>query len=203
VWATVWNGSAWSNASLGGEPAASGTSPTVVRDPGSGDQWVYYVGGDGKVWATVWNGARWSNASLGGEPAASGTSPTVVRPAPSVESTPIPTPLPRPTARHALHVKVVLTWTWSYRVTRLYKTWIGSFPGHMRLTLRCLGRGCPRVAMASAVGARRVRRMLRDWEGRRFRAGDRLLVTLTAPGYLPERAAVLIRFGQKPHVRLV
>jgi hypothetical protein len=124
-------------------------------------------------------------------------------PPPAVERTPVPTPLPLPPAPHALHVKVVLSWTWRYGVTRLDKVRIATFPGDTRLTLRCLGRGCPRVAIASAVGTRGVRRLVRAWEGMRFRAGDRLLVTLTAPGYLPERAELLMRFANLPRVRLL
>jgi hypothetical protein len=119
-----------------------------------------------------------------------------------VEKVPIPTPLPRPTAPHALKVKVVLKWTWNYGVTRLDKVKIGRFPRDTRLTLRCLGRGCPHHH-ATAMGHRRVWRLLRAWRGHRFRAGDRLIVTLSAPGYLPERAAVIMRFGDLPRTRLL
>ena len=205
VWAWVWNGSSWSNSSLGGEPAAAATSPTAVRDAATGDQWLYYVGADGKVWAWVWDG-HWSNSSLGGEPAAAATSPTVTQPPPPpppVETTPVPTPVPRPASPHTLRVKVVFSWTWRYRITRLDKLRIGTFPRHMRFRLRCLGRGCPRVAIASAAGGQQIRRMMRAWEGTRFRAGDRLRVTLTAPGYLPERAAFLMRSGKEPRVKLL
>ena len=192
-------GSAFAQSPVGGG------GPTVVRDASTGDQWLYYVGADREVWAWVWDG-HWSNSSLGGEPAAAATSPTVTQPPPPpppVETTPVPTPVPRPASPHTLRVKVVFSWTWRYRITRLDKLRIGTFPRHMRFRLRCLGRGCPRVAIASAAGGQQIRRMMRAWEGTRFRAGDRLRVTLTAPGYLPERAAFLMRSGKEPRVKLL
>ena len=100
-----------------------------------------------------------------------------------------------------MQVKVVLTWTWRHQVTRLEKVRIGRYPHDMRLTFRCTGRGCPRVALASAAGPRRVRRLLHAWEGRRFRAGARLFVTLKAPHYLSEKAVLIMRVANEPRVR--
>jgi hypothetical protein len=39
--------------------------------------------------------------------------------------------------------------------------------------------------------------------GRRYRAGDRLFITFSAPGRRPERAEVIIRNGKLPRVRLL
>jgi hypothetical protein len=123
---------------------------------------------------------------------------------PAVNTTrPVTTPLPLPKARRVLKVKMRLRWTWRYGVTWLDAIRMGSHPGGTRLTLQCLGRGCPRLASESAVGRGPLRRLLRAWRGQRFRAGDRLIVTLRAPGFLPERAAVLIRFGKLPLARLL
>jgi hypothetical protein len=36
-----------------------------------------------------------------------------------------------------------------------------------------------------------------------YRAGDRLLLELTAPSYAPERARIVIRDGRAPAVRLL
>jgi hypothetical protein len=127
----------------------------------------------------------------------------VYGPPPPVDPIPIPTPLPRPTARHALKVKLVLKWTWDYGLTWLDGVKIGRLPRDTRLTLRCLGRGCPHRKKASAVGRRRMRRLLRAWKGRRFRAGDHLIIELSAPGYLPQRAAAIIRFADLPRIRLL
>lgn len=128
---------------------------------------------------------------------------TVYGPAPPVVTTPVPTQLPRPTARHALKVKMYLSWTWRYAITRLDKVRIGSFPNRTRLTIRCFGRGCPRHSIQTATGIRQVRRLLRGLKGRRYHAGDVLRITLTAPGYGAERVKVVIRYGNLPLARLV
>jgi hypothetical protein len=127
----------------------------------------------------------------------------VYGPPPPVDPVPIPTPIPRPRARHALKVKLVLKWTWNYGLTWLDGAKIGRFPRDTRLTLRCLGRGCSHRKRATAVGRRRIRRLLRAWRGRRFRAGDHLIVVLSAPGYLPQRAAAIIRYADLPRIKLL
>jgi hypothetical protein len=119
-----------------------------------------------------------------------------------VSTTPVSTPLPRPTIRNTLAVRLVLRWTWSYGTTWLHRARIGSLPDRTRLLIRCRGRGCPRRRTDAAVGARRVRRLLRALAGDRYRSGDVLDITLSATGYLPERAEVIIRRARKPLVRL-
>jgi hypothetical protein len=42
----------------------------------------------------------------------------------------------------------------------------------------------------SATGTRDVHRLLRSLVGRRYRAGDRVMITLTTPGYLAERVEI-------------
>ena len=125
----------------------------------------------------------------------------VTGPATPVVSTPVSTVLPRSKARHALKVKLYLSWSWRYGMTRLEKVKIGRFPGRTHLTIRCRGRGCPRRHPPTAIGARHVRRLLRAWRGQRYRAGDVLRITLTAPRYTPEAAAVRIRYGRLPAIR--
>jgi hypothetical protein len=127
----------------------------------------------------------------------------VFGPPPPVETSPVPTPLPRPKARHGLKVKMLLSWTWRYGVTWLGKVKIGRLPKHSRLTIRCAGRGCPRRQRMSATGVRRIRRLLRRLRGRRYRAGDVLRISLTAPGYRPERAKVVIRYAELPLAKLL
>lgn len=125
-------------------------------------------------------------------------------PAPPPESTaPVSTPIPRPAVRHALRVRLVLSWTWRGAITWLHRATIGTFPGRTRITIRCHGRGCGRHAAVSARGHRSVHRLLRALGGRRYRPGDVLFITLTAPGYLSERAAITIRSGREPRVRSV
>jgi hypothetical protein len=82
-WYLLDDGTGWHNVELGGgEAAAKGTSPTVVRDPTTWDQWVYYQGKNGEIycWYLLADGTGWHNISLGsGEAVAKNTSPTVVR----------------------------------------------------------------------------------------------------------------------------
>jgi hypothetical protein len=44
---------------------------------------------------------------------------------------------------------------------------------------------------------------LRSLDGRRYRAGDLLFITISAPGLVPERAEVRIRDGAIPRARLL
>lgn len=122
---------------------------------------------------------------------------------PPVSTAPVSTPIPRPLARHALRVKLVLSWTWRGAITWLHRATIGTFPGRTRVTIHCKGHGCGRHPTVTARGHRLVHRLLRALGGRRFRTGDVLSFSLTAPGYRPERAEIKIRSGRKPLVRAV
>jgi hypothetical protein len=119
---------------------------------------------------------------------------TVTAPSTPVMLTPVKTRLP-------LRIRVYLTWTWRYRVTRLDKAAIGHFPAHTRLTIRCLGRGCPKHRTVTATGSRRLHRLLRRLRGHLYREGQVLRVTLTAPGWRAERAEVVFRYGRSPRLR--
>jgi hypothetical protein len=135
------------------------------------------------------------------------TTPTVSAP---VTSTPTPTVImpvitavPQPAApSRTLRIWLTLSWTWDRAITRLGTVKVGRFPVHTRLLLRCVGHGCPRPVTAAATGGRSVHRLLRRLQGERYRAGDRLLISLQAFGWRPEQAAVEIRAGRKPTVTL-
>jgi hypothetical protein len=102
-----------------------------------------------------------------------------------------------------LRIKVAISWTWDRATTRLRKATVGSFPGRTQLLLQCRGRGCPRHPKAAATGPRGLHRLLRELEGRRYRAGDRLLISLNAPGYRAERAEIDFRWGRLPAIKLL
>jgi hypothetical protein len=136
--------------------------------------------------------------------------PTTTTPPPTTPTTPAPvvttptsTPLPAPSVPRALAVKLTISWTWNHATTRWHAAKIGRFPGRAQIFVQCRGRGCPGKRDLSADGARNVRRLLRRLRGRRYHAGDRVLIVLKAPGYQPERALVKIRNGRLPEITLL
>ncbi|HEX3976807.1 MAG TPA: hypothetical protein VHW96_11115 [Solirubrobacteraceae bacterium] len=64
------------------------------------------------------------------------------------------------------------------------------------MTVRCSGRGCP--FRTRSATARHVGPLARRLVGTACRPGDRLLVTVSAPGRISERARVTIRDNRKP-----
>jgi hypothetical protein len=161
--------------------------------------------GSKAVWDTATNGKA-SGGSLGPKPPAALTSCPAPAPPPPPEpvvTTPVSTPVPVPVAPHALAVRLRISWTWNHATTRLHTAKIGSFPGRAQIFVQCRGKGCPGKRNISAHGARNVRRLLKRLRGKRYRAGDRVLIVLKAPGYLPERAMVLIRNGSLPEITLL
>ncbi len=50
----------------GGELAAAGSSPVVVRDSTGGDQWMYYQGANAETYQWLDNGVSWQNNLMGG-----------------------------------------------------------------------------------------------------------------------------------------
>jgi hypothetical protein len=110
----------------------------------------------------------------------------------------VTTPLPVSPAARALHVKVLLSWTWNRAVIHLRTVKVGTMPGDTKVSLGCQGAECPRHSRVSASGARAVRRTLLRLAGRRYRPGDVLTVGLTAAGYRREHARIFFRNDRKP-----
>jgi hypothetical protein len=104
---------------------------------------------------------------------------------------------PVPGNRHAVHARFNLSWRWDGGHTRLLKLDVLGLPRLARVALRCEGRGCPRLRVRSA-GERRIAVLLSELRDRTFRAGDRLLITVTAPRHAAERIEIKIRDGRKP-----
>jgi hypothetical protein len=134
---------------------------------------------------------------------------------PGLLSAPAPTVVPAPPAgtgsvaltptrskqRRKLAVKIVMKWHWNHGHTRLLWVKIGRAPRRAALSISCRGRGCPphRLHASSAT----LRRRHRTLTGKTYRAGDRLVISLTAPSWKPERARITIRNGRQPSLQLL
>jgi hypothetical protein len=174
-------------------------SPTVEMDDVDVEMSLAANGGF-EYGSGPWSSYPNTQSSFGVYPA---TTVTIAPPPPPVVTTPQPTTLPLPRSRRALRVRVALSWTWRYGITRLNTVRFGRHPGRLTVTILCRGHGCPRPLRLTASKSAELRRLLRRLHGRRYRAGDRLFITLTAPGYRPERAELTIRYGRLPLARLL
>jgi hypothetical protein len=125
-------------------------------------------------------------------------------PPPSAGSSPPSDPVvlvPQHTKVRRLHVRMSMSWTWDREITRLHRIKISRVPRQATITVRCGGRGCPRRRFEAS--ARHLKRLIRYLDGRRYRAGDRLLISISRRGRRAERVSVRIRYGALPKVRLL
>jgi hypothetical protein len=140
-------------------------------------------------------------------PAPPATTPTPTTPAPAASgTTTLTTPAPPPPTPHAhrhriLRVNIKLAWRWSGLRTRLVWVKLGPLPARAVLKISCHGPGCPRRPV-SALTDRSGSRLLSHQEPV-YRAGDRLLIRVSAPSYVAERGEVWIRRGRIPVARLL
>ena len=109
--------------------------------------------------------------------------------------------LPSPRERGVVHVKVVIRWSWNGPSSQARAVSFGKLPPGGRLLFTCHGYGCPWQSTDSSVG--RASDLIDELERDPYRAGDRIGITITAPGLLPERAEIQIRDGAIPVVRLL
>jgi hypothetical protein len=128
--------------------------------------------------------------------------PPPVVASPPVQSMPIVVSVQPPHGRRHVKVRITINWTWNHAHTRLDRITFAGLPRAATITVRCQGRGCPQPRAVS-TRARHRKTVLRSLDGRRYRAGDRLLITISAPGLVPERAEVRIRDGAIPRARLL
>lgn len=205
-----WTPSAgWDHISVIAPGGSLGSAPATNYDPDNRSQNEYFAGTDGSLREISWTpSAHWDAVSiitpsgtLGSQPSPPGGSAPS---SPAGQGTVALTPAPAPARRHhrrRLAVRIVISWRWNGRHTRLVRVRLGRLPRRAVLSISCRGRGCP----AHKVYATRhtlVRRH-RSLPGRMYRAGDRLLLTLTAPSYAAERARIVIRNGRVPAVKLL
>lgn len=128
--------------------------------------------------------------------------PAPVVMSPPVQPEPIVVTVPKPHGRRHVKVRITLGWTWNRAQTRLNWIKFGRLPKAAMISVGCRGLGCPRPRAMSAR-ARQLRGLVRSLAGRRYRAGDRLLIRISVPGEVPERAEVWIRYGEIPRARLM
>lgn len=207
-----WTPSAgWSSVSTVASAGSLGSAPAANFDPEYHSQNVYYAGGDGVLRELSWTPASgWSQPSVltpgGGVIAPAPTPPAPTPPAstsPASVSGPTGTgsvTLTPPHRKHRLAVKIVMKWHWNRRHTRLLWIKIGRTPGRAVFTITCRGRGCPAHRLRATAAT--LRRHHRTMRGQLYRAGDLLLVSLTAPSWKAERARITVRDGRKPAVHL-
>jgi hypothetical protein len=100
-----------------------------------------------------------------------------------------------------LRVKMTMNWTWNRGTTRLHKLTVSRFPRRGLLIVGCRGKGCPRHA--TKTDWRHLGKTIRSLDGRRYRAGNHLLITVWEKGYRSELVGVQIRWGALPQVKLV
>jgi hypothetical protein len=93
-----------------------------------------------------------------------------------------------------------LRWHWDGPRARLIAERISGLPRGSRLSVRCSGAGCPRVSVSGKASPQKV---LRAFGGRTFRAGDRVLFTVSRPGHSTIRVRVMIRSGRRPLLRVL
>ena len=115
-------------------------------------------------------------------------------------TTRLPAPTPRGKPRR-LRVKMTLAWDWNRRRTQLRRLKVGHHPRDLTIRIVCRGNGCPQPALSAST--HKLGRLLLTLDGHVYRAGDRLVITLSARGFAPERARVVIRDGRIPKLRLV
>jgi hypothetical protein len=107
-----------------------------------------------------------------------------------------PRPARDPRARFAI------SWRWARTVTELRMISASAVPPGARVAVSCTGKRCPSLPTATASG-RSLGSLLRRLRGTRFRPGDALLITVTAPHRRVERIRLSIRRDARPRVRLL
>ncbi len=111
-----------------------------------------------------------------------------------------PQTTPRP--RRGVKARFVISWDWAAHTTLLRSIEARKLARTARVSVRCVGSHCPRLRIRRASGGR-VRRLLHALGGRRFRAGDRILLTVRQRHRRAERIVLVIRRGRIPRARLL
>jgi len=220
LWQANWDSTTWNGVNMNGPNSVGfgpmGSAPTVAAQQPDG--WdVFWIGTDSNLWEATSMGPAWtSDESLGPltVPATPGSAPTTPAPSPTTPgtstspntststrtSTTVTVPPPKPALKQ-VSVAIKLDWKWDGDRTRLIWIRFGRLPAHATIRVSCDGRHCLRPAKAAGTGERR--KLIASLEHNVFRAGQKLLITIGAPGRKPERAECQIRNGKEPLAKLL
>ncbi len=124
---------------------------------------------------------------------------------PPAVSAPVTVPIPTPqrgTRRHPrVQVTIKISWTYDRARTRIHRVQLSKLPRGARVTVQCTGHGCPMHERSAK--ARHLRSLIHHLEGGLYRAGGRIIITISAPGRVSERALLKIRNGRLPLAALL
>jgi hypothetical protein len=109
---------------------------------------------------------------------------------------------PPPPRRHRIKAKLLISWRYSGTDTRLLSVKARGLPHGARISIRCTGHGCPRHSSRTAT-ATRVKRLWTALASENLSAGDREIITITAPGHTSERIELLIRDDKGPLAKVL
>jgi hypothetical protein len=113
----------------------------------------------------------------------------------------VSTPAP-PSRPHHIKAKLRITWQYSGSHTRLLGVKALGLLRDAQVSISCSGHGCPHSALRSER-ADHVNRLWKALAGLTFTAGDREIVTITAPQHLRERIQILIRADEGPIAKVL
>jgi hypothetical protein len=226
-------GAMWStetNGILGSHVIMRSNGDLVVVSNGGRDLWISHTYTDPGAYATpqsdgnfvvYYKGkAVWDTGTGGHKPAtgpdrdprpafvACPPPPTTTTTTTTTTAAPPPPPkkpdpvvlVPTRTKLPRLRVRIVMHWTWDYGVTHLHRITVPHMPRNATFAIKCKGKGCRQRAQ---VGSRRLRRLIGRLDGRAYRAGDRIVITITERRHKPERIEIEIRYGRSPRARLL
>jgi hypothetical protein len=113
-----------------------------------------------------------------------------------------PKTTPSPRGRRTPRAVFVISWRWNGTRTLLRSVKVQHLPRRGRIAVTCTGRHCPKLKIRSVAVSKRAG-LLGELTGRRFAAGNRLSITVTAPHLAAERIQLQIRSGRVPRASLL
>ena len=109
---------------------------------------------------------------------------------------------PPPVRPNRVKTKLVIKWRYSGRDTRLLSIKARGLPRDASISVGCSGRDCPRQRVRT-VSAAHVKRLWKALAGKVFRAGDREMFTIAAPGLTSEQIELVIRSDKGPVAKVL
>jgi hypothetical protein len=109
---------------------------------------------------------------------------------------------PAPKGSDRVHMRFEIGWHFKGRITQARHISARRAPRRGRVAVRCVGKSCPRLKVRSAP-PRHLKKLIASLIGPRFRTGQKLLITVSAPHLRKERIELVMRFNRKPSARLL
>jgi hypothetical protein len=109
---------------------------------------------------------------------------------------------PAPKGKGRVHMRLKIKWKYFGATTHASQVVVLRSPRRGKVSLRCAGKHCPKIRVRSGA-VHHLKKLIASLTRTHFKAGQKLLITITSPHLRRERIQLTMRYNHWPSAKLL